>query len=88
MHHALGLTGRSGGVQDKQRIFSIHDLWHIIDRCGIQQGGNPFITAFLHCDCRTGTLYHQHFTYRRTGFQCLINNPFQVNLFISAIAAI
>ncbi|MNT14559.1 hypothetical protein D3C72_1495720 [compost metagenome] len=36
MHHALGLTGRTGCVQDKQRIFSIHDLWYIVDRCGIQ----------------------------------------------------
>ena len=60
MQHAFWLTGRTGGIKDKQRIFGVH-LFGLVFRAGFfDQIAPPQIAAFLPVDFAAGTFVHHH----------------------------
>ena len=63
VEHALGLAGRTRGVEDEQRVFRAHHLARAILVAGDVL--KPMVAALVHRDCAAGVADHQHAIDRR-----------------------
>ena len=89
VQHALGFAGRTGGVQNEQRIFGIHDFGYTALYLPVNQIGVPVIT-FIHGNCRTSAFDYQHMLDAlRTGHgKCCIHIGLERNFPAAAYAFI
>jgi len=60
MHNTLGLSGRTGGVKDEQRIFRVHFFrFAVFVRFG-HQFLVPDVAAFCKGNLRSGAFHNHH----------------------------
>ena len=60
MLHALGFSGRAGGVQDKQRVLSAHGHRRTYAALTGQGVAKSFVAAGHHIACSGGALVNKH----------------------------
>ena len=73
VHNALRLAGRSGGVEDVERMLGVERLGRALVGGVGHQLVPPVVAAGLHVDRRAGALVDDDVLHRRTGLQRLFD---------------
>ncbi|MNE83869.1 hypothetical protein D3C80_1807250 [compost metagenome] len=77
MQHAFGFAGAAGGIEDEQRIFSLHRFRRTISTDLRNRLVIPEITPLVPVDRATGAPDHHHRTDVRATAQGLVDVFFQ-----------
>ena len=60
VQHAFGFAGAAGGIEDEQRVFSVHRLGWAVVAGGVQGSLVLEVAAFVPIHARPGALHHQY----------------------------
>ncbi|OPZ26777.1 MAG: hypothetical protein BWZ01_01950 [Deltaproteobacteria bacterium ADurb.BinA179] len=88
MEHPLGLSGRSGGVENEQGIFGVHLLGLAVHRGLGHEIFVPDIAAFLHRDLGSGAPDNDHGLDGRALIGCLVGIGLLRDSLVAAIGSV